>query len=361
MNIKSLLLGSAAAMIAVSGARAADAIVIAEPEPVEYVRVCDVYGTGYFYIPGTETCLKVGGYVRFEVRNIGGDDEDFNNDGYDTRARFAPTFTVKSETELGTLTGYGRIFAQYDSNGTALTGFDSADGSLIFDETGSNSTVIEHAQISLATATGTFLVGYGDTPYSRFLDYGGPTINDGSYGDRNASEISYTFTGGNGFSAIIAAVDNDSNGDWDTDFEGGVRFTQAWGWVGGLAGYDGIEEEFGAKVGVGFKIPNTAIELTLQGLYSSETDVDHSYTINDNGDAYGTSESAEWAVLAGASVAFNEKVGLAGTFQYFETEEFFAAVSLPISPVAGLSITPEVNYVSRDEAFNGILRFQRSF
>ncbi|GHD06740.1 porin [Tianweitania populi] len=342
MNIKSLLLGSAAAMIAVSGARAADAVVIAEPEPVEYVRVCDVYGTGYFYIPGTETCLKVGGYVRFEVRNIGGDDEDFNNDGYDTRARFAPTFTVKSETELGTLTGYGRIFAQYDSNGA-------------------NDTTIEHAQISLATATGTFLVGYGDTPYSRFLDYGGPTINDGSYGDTNASEISYTFTGGNGFSAIIAAVDNDVNGDWDTNFEGGVRFTQAWGWIGGLAGYDGVEEEFGAKVGVGFKIPNTAIELTVQGLYSSEDDFGHFYSIRDNGDAYGDFDYAEWAVLAGASVAFNEKVGLAGTFQYFDTEEFFAAVSLPISPVAGLSITPEVNYVSRNEEFNGILRFQRSF
>ncbi|MBY5807028.1 porin, partial [Rhizobium ruizarguesonis] len=55
MNIKSLLLGSAAALAVVSGAQAADAIVAAEPEPVEYVRVCDAYGTGYFYIPGTET------------------------------------------------------------------------------------------------------------------------------------------------------------------------------------------------------------------------------------------------------------------------------------------------------------------
>ena len=57
MNIKSLLIGSAAALVAVSGARAADAVV-AEPEAVEYVRVCDAYGAGFFYIPGTETCLK---------------------------------------------------------------------------------------------------------------------------------------------------------------------------------------------------------------------------------------------------------------------------------------------------------------
>ncbi len=68
MNIKSLLLGSAAALVAVSGARAADAVeVVAEPEPMEYVRVCDTYGTGFYYIPGTETCLRVGGYVRYDI------------------------------------------------------------------------------------------------------------------------------------------------------------------------------------------------------------------------------------------------------------------------------------------------------
>ena len=43
MNIKSFLLGSAIAVVAISSARAADAVVVAEPEPVEYVRVCDVY------------------------------------------------------------------------------------------------------------------------------------------------------------------------------------------------------------------------------------------------------------------------------------------------------------------------------
>ena len=66
MNIKSLLLGSAAALAAVSGAQAADAIVAAEPEPMEYVRVCDAFGTGYFYIPGTETCLKISGFIRVQ-------------------------------------------------------------------------------------------------------------------------------------------------------------------------------------------------------------------------------------------------------------------------------------------------------
>ncbi|AIB27921.1 ATP/GTP-binding site motif A (P-loop) :Porin, alpha proteobacteria type [Brucella suis bv. 2] len=89
MNIKSLLLGSAAALVAASGAQAADAIVAPEPEAVEYVRVCDAYGAGYFYIPGTETCLRVHGYVRYDVK--GGDDVYSGTDrnGWDKSARFA--------------------------------------------------------------------------------------------------------------------------------------------------------------------------------------------------------------------------------------------------------------------------------
>ncbi len=68
MKIKSLLLGSAAAMIAVSGAQAADAIIV-EAEPMEYVKVCDMYGNGFFYIPGTEICMNINGYVRSTYRH----------------------------------------------------------------------------------------------------------------------------------------------------------------------------------------------------------------------------------------------------------------------------------------------------
>src|SRR3989337_2492089 len=122
MNSKSLLLGSAAALVAVTGARAADAVVVAEPEPMEFVRVCDVYGTGFFYIPGTETCLRVGGYVRYDIRvgdAIGNQDvidkKDFAgggddlNDTYEKRARFALRVDSRSETELGTLRTYAQI------------------------------------------------------------------------------------------------------------------------------------------------------------------------------------------------------------------------------------------------------------
>ncbi len=65
MKLKTLLLGSAAAFAVVGGAQAAD---LSVAEPVDYVRVCDAFGVGYWYIPGTDTCLKIGGYVQFDVK-----------------------------------------------------------------------------------------------------------------------------------------------------------------------------------------------------------------------------------------------------------------------------------------------------
>ena len=57
--VKSLLLGSATALVAVSGASAAD-LGVKKPAAVEYVKVCNTYGAGFFFIPGSNTCLKVG-------------------------------------------------------------------------------------------------------------------------------------------------------------------------------------------------------------------------------------------------------------------------------------------------------------
>ena len=61
-SLKSVLLGAGAGLLTVVGAQAADLPIKAKP--VEYVKVCNSYGAGFFYIPGTDTCLKVGGYLR---------------------------------------------------------------------------------------------------------------------------------------------------------------------------------------------------------------------------------------------------------------------------------------------------------
>ena len=68
--VKSLILGSAAGLLAMSGAQAADLPVKAKA--VEYVRICSLYGAGFFYIPGTDTCIKLGGYLRVDTTFNGG-------------------------------------------------------------------------------------------------------------------------------------------------------------------------------------------------------------------------------------------------------------------------------------------------
>ena len=67
---RTLILGSAAGLIAISGAQAADLPVKAKA--VEYVRICSLYGAGFFFIPGTDTCIKIGGYLRADTTFNGG-------------------------------------------------------------------------------------------------------------------------------------------------------------------------------------------------------------------------------------------------------------------------------------------------
>ena len=63
--IATCLVAGAAGLIAVSGSQAADLPVKAQP--VQYVKICSLYGAGFYYIPGTDTCIKVGGYVRSQA------------------------------------------------------------------------------------------------------------------------------------------------------------------------------------------------------------------------------------------------------------------------------------------------------
>src|ERR1044072_9277499 len=119
MNIKSLLLGSAAALAVVSGAQAADAVVAAEPEPMEYVKVCDAYGTGFFYIPGTETCLKIGGQVRYEKRIAKVGDTPTT---YDKHSRIKLGVEAKNDSEWGTVFSWIRIQGDEVNNGIDAAG-----------------------------------------------------------------------------------------------------------------------------------------------------------------------------------------------------------------------------------------------
>ena len=85
--IKSILLGSAAGIVAVASAQAAD-LPTRKAAPVEYVRVCNVGGITGWTLPGSDTCVKLSGYVtaQFEGGNL---NTQYNNGPIFTAAEAA--------------------------------------------------------------------------------------------------------------------------------------------------------------------------------------------------------------------------------------------------------------------------------
>ncbi|MCJ2058783.1 porin [Methylobacterium sp. J-048] len=111
--LKSSLLASAAAFVAVGAAHAAD-LPVKKAVPIEYVRVCGAYGAGFFYIPGTDTCLRLSGRARFEggyqasyTRQAGTNAGDTS--GYQGRMRI--NLDARTQTAYGTLRAFVRLDA----------------------------------------------------------------------------------------------------------------------------------------------------------------------------------------------------------------------------------------------------------
>ncbi|AIN86963.1 porin [Brucella suis] len=388
MNIKSLLLGSAAALVAASGAQAADAIVAPEPEAVEYVRVCDAYGAGYFYIPGTETCLRVHGYVRYDVKGgdpgtetclrvhgyvrydvKGGDDVYTGSDrkGWDKGARFALMFNTNSETELGTLGTYTQLRFNYTSNNSRHDGQygDFSDDRDVADGGVSTGTDLQFAYITL----GGFKVGIDESEFHTFTGYLGDVINDDvvAAGSYRTGKIAYTFTGGNGFSAVIALeqggedVDNDYTIDgYMPHVVGGLKYAGGWGSIAGAVAYDPVIEEWATKVRGDVNITDR-FSVWLQGAYSSAA------TPNQNYGQWG----GDWAVWGGAKFIATEKVTFNLQAAHDDWGKTAVTANVAYQLVPGFTITPEVSYtkfggewkdtVAEDNAWGGIVRFQRSF
>ena len=112
--VKSLLLGSAAGLVAVSAGQAADLPVKAKP--VEYVKVCSLYGAGFYYMPGTDMCIKIGGWVRAEAAwgangsltwgPYAGNVNQRTTNNLVFRARGYITADAREQTAYGTARGY---------------------------------------------------------------------------------------------------------------------------------------------------------------------------------------------------------------------------------------------------------------
>ena len=353
MNIKSLLIGSAAALAAVSGAKAADAIVAAEPEPLEYVRVCDAFGTGFFYIPGTETCLKFDGYVRFQTdfgRNLSGtsDWDSF------TRAQF--NIDTRTDTELGALRGYIGFRGQADNDTN-------------------RGVVVDQAFIEL----GGLKVGY----YYNWWDDGlSGEVDQLSSNDTRLNAIRYTYDAGSFYVGVAveeleAPLDAVSTlGVTKGGFIEGPNNVGVSAIVGAnfggvkanlLGGYD-TDQENGAVRGIVTADigPGT---LGLSGVWASGANAYY--------------EESEWTVAAEYAIKATDKLTITPGVQYFnkidigadndfvgDRDAWRAGVAVGYKITSGLSTLVSVNYQDVDgtdgvngggDSWVGFARLQRSF
>ncbi len=258
MKLKSLLMGSAAALITVSVAQAADAVV-AEPEPVDYVKVCDMYGAGFFYIPGTERCLKISGEFRIQY------EATTTDDGVDETSSASPywharvNFDAREETDWGTLRTYIRMENQHQDSTSAI---DSDNENAEFD-VGVLDAYIELGGFSIGRRT------------SRVELTGLPGLmHDGSYfGGGRTMYMDYTFAA-NGLSVMGGvSIDNDNipSSDEEESIDGYIRADYAGSMfnIGASYGHDTSAEE-GAW---GIYANVTPVDgLLVQGYYNSQAD-----------------------------------------------------------------------------------------
>ena len=201
--VKSLILGSAAGFIAMSGAQAADLPVKAKA--VEYVRICSLYGAGFYYIPGTDTCIKIGGYLHAELQMNGNgvtNGPNWNgNPGQVNRFRNYYQFRSREDLNIDTRTAteYGVVRTFWDATFTWTSGGGDA--------VAGGTLGVYHAFIQFAGFT------LGRTISQFTSPWGGGPGNNSSYligGDDTATgigQIAYTASFGNGVTASISLED----------------------------------------------------------------------------------------------------------------------------------------------------------
>jgi hypothetical protein len=224
--VKSLLLGSAAGILAVAGAQAADLPVKAKP--VEYVKVCALYGAGFYYIPGTDTCLKIGGFVRADYGfNAGGSHGQYwdgpavynrNTHDFQTRVRWNLTLDARTQTEYGTLRSYIRAGMQYST-----TNLNAPDGQIYYDR----------AFIQLGGFTFGKTLSFYDAFSGGFNSY--TTLVGASDTGNGINVAAYTAQFGNGFTGTISIEDK-------AERQAGIYWAGAAGvagdaWVPGTAAF----------------------------------------------------------------------------------------------------------------------------
>jgi Porin subfamily len=223
MIIKSIVLGSAAALLAMGGAQAADLPVKAKA--VEYVRICSLYGAGFFYIPGTDTCIKLGGYVRIDTTFNGsvydqpawsGDLGQGNRyrDYFASRSRMALTVDTRTATEYGVVRTFGQgdfQFTTQGNNNTNPNNFTASPGAgtqtSLLNQPGEGYVAVEMVFIQFAGFTfGKSASAYA-TPWHGYPGNNSSFLLGGHDTVTGVNNIQYTAQFGNGVSATVGLDD----------------------------------------------------------------------------------------------------------------------------------------------------------
>ncbi|MBL4787100.1 MAG: porin [Cohaesibacteraceae bacterium] len=252
MTFKSMILGSAAAIMAVSSVQAADLPVA---EPVDYVRVCDFdgWGTG-IQIPGTETCLKIGGYVRTQIDYV--ETSSRADDAIAFSGKGLLKFDAINDTEYGALRSYIEFSA---TNGAAMS--------------------LGKAYIQFNG----FTMGYVGSFFDTTLGAG---FYDGPGSDETVAAFAYTFAGGNGFSATLSLEDKNRN-----DATAGVS---AAGTVLSHAGNGAPDVVANVNISQGWG--SIKLSGAMHQLRSTNSTVDTTY-------GYGVGAGATFNIMSGTSVS----------------------------------------------------------
>ncbi len=366
------------------------------PEPVDYVRICDAYGARFYYIPGTETCLRVRGRVRteFRVRNFGEAENawgDRDTDGYQWRSRGYLYLDARTQTSFGTLRGFIELYMQQTNDRAGFS--------------------IDNAYIQWGGLT----AGLTNSNFDFFTGYAYNAQIE-SYSDQSLNQIAYTYAFGNGFNATVAVEDRSDRqasiglngttlgygGTRMPDLIGVLGVSQGWGEaqiMGALhqvypnAAFNGqtgsSEDELGFAVGGGVEINFGGIaqggSVALQGVYTDGASAYGSTGWNDLitdavWDGNSTETTRTWNVFGGVSLdltstlEFNVEGGYhnvdAATSAYDFTQ-WSVTSNLVWEPVAGFIMGPEIQYRDLDfdaasgledtQQIFGAFRMQRSF
>jgi hypothetical protein len=204
--VKSLLLGSAAGLCAVAGAQAAD-LPMRKSAPVEYVRVCTAYGAGFFYIPGTDTCIRVGGRARFEYQYSSANAKNASTSGFRGLGRL--NMDARTQTPYGTLRAFVRFEIASRTGGYLTSGSQQRQANA-FNATGQDQFGNNQKYVDVDKAFVQFM-GFTAGRAASFFDFYAHDLElvATSIGSDVSSTnlFAYTATFGQGFSATVSVED----------------------------------------------------------------------------------------------------------------------------------------------------------